>query len=140
MVVVQAVLDPSEFRGASAVVIDDCMHLLTMPDMAMLQHCLYGFPPDILIFIIISIKPVRCYGTILNQTSNFYMFNFHVNSISSTCVRHRVLDVLENFLSNYIKFDAISSIRYHFIRTSHIYNIKALARKLYLIGTELQSE
>ena len=37
--VVQAVLDPSEYRGTSAVVIDDCRHILTMLGMATIQHC-----------------------------------------------------------------------------------------------------
>jgi ribonuclease HI len=36
--VVQAVLDPSEFRGSFAVVIDDCRHLLMMLGMATFQH------------------------------------------------------------------------------------------------------
>ena len=37
--VVQAITDPSEFRGVSAVVLDDCRHLLTMLGMATVQHC-----------------------------------------------------------------------------------------------------
>ena len=37
--VVQAVLDPSEYKGTSAVVIDDCQHLLSMLGMATIQHC-----------------------------------------------------------------------------------------------------
>jgi hypothetical protein len=37
--VVQAVAAPSEFRGVSAVVYDDCRHLLLMLGMATLQHC-----------------------------------------------------------------------------------------------------
>jgi ribonuclease HI len=39
MEVVQAVLDPSEFRGTSAVVIDDCRHLLTVLGKATIRHC-----------------------------------------------------------------------------------------------------
>jgi ribonuclease HI len=39
MEVVQAVLDPSEFRGTSAVVIDDCRHTLTVLGKATIQHC-----------------------------------------------------------------------------------------------------
>ena len=37
--VVQAVTDPSEFRGVSAVVIDDCRHLPTMFGMATIHYC-----------------------------------------------------------------------------------------------------
>jgi hypothetical protein len=40
MEVVHVVLDPSEFSGASAVVIDKCWHLLTMFGMATLEHYL----------------------------------------------------------------------------------------------------
>jgi ribonuclease HI len=36
--VVQVVLDPSEFRGSFAVVIDDCRNLLMMLGMATFQH------------------------------------------------------------------------------------------------------
>jgi ribonuclease HI len=39
MEVVNVVHSPSEFRGTSAVVIDDCQHLLTMLGMATLKHC-----------------------------------------------------------------------------------------------------
>jgi hypothetical protein len=39
MEIVQVVLDPSEYRGSSAVVVDDCRHLLMMLGMATIQHC-----------------------------------------------------------------------------------------------------
>jgi ribonuclease HI len=75
--VVQAVLDPSEFRESFAVVIDDCRHLLMMLGMATFQHipqeanvaahelALYGSsqgfrgfwfsdPPDFLIPVIVD--------------------------------------------------------------------------------------
>jgi ribonuclease HI len=39
MEVVMAVLNPNEYRGTSAVVIDDCRHLLMVLGMATLQHC-----------------------------------------------------------------------------------------------------
>jgi ribonuclease HI len=37
--VVHAVQNPSEFRGMEAVVIDDCLHLLSMLGMATINHC-----------------------------------------------------------------------------------------------------
>jgi hypothetical protein len=39
MEIVQSVLDPLEFRGTSAVVIDDCRHLLTVLGKATIRHC-----------------------------------------------------------------------------------------------------